>query len=273
MEKWLIYCLSLFTILSCSKQSSKEEKVAGTDCDLAELLYDQKGNQGSSHSQLYLDSAIRICPDFSKAYREKGVPYLKRGDYSTWFQYLNKAIELDPQSFLVIRAWCRTKFLHDYKGALEDFKAWDTMFEPGPRMVADNSIYSWMALCYAGLGDNTKALQCIDKSIEDAVREHGSEWVGLYDYFYRGNIKLAFNDFDGALADFDRQTELTDKIADVYYYKSIALLQLGRKKAAKEALFKARSLFINEQHIHDPYVEMPWQIWQEDIEEKIQVNF
>ncbi|MCL4640565.1 MAG: tetratricopeptide repeat protein [Olivibacter sp.] len=268
MEKWLIFCLNILFATSCkdNRPIKGQERI---DCERAELLYEQKGGQGSNRSQSYLDSAISICPTFSKGYREISVPYLKRGDYSTWLQYLDKAINHDPESYLGIRAWCKTKFLHDYRGALKDFKTWDTILYSGSRTVADNSMYSWMALCYAGLADMPSALGCIDRSIKEAIRDFGSDWVGLYDYFYRGNIKRELNDLEGALTDFNSQIRLTDKVADVYYYKGVVLLQLGRRQEAKANILKAKSLFSEGKHMHDPYIEIPWQIWKEDIDAEL----
>src|SRR5580765_8831766 len=60
------------------------------------LATEGEGPQGSRESQIKFDSAIRLCPGFDYAYREKSVPYLKRGDFITWKKWIDKAVALDP---------------------------------------------------------------------------------------------------------------------------------------------------------------------------------
>lgn len=263
-----IFCLSfcLFA-MACNGQ-----RKAGptTDCALAEQLYEQHGRQGSHRSQVYLDSAIRLCPDFAKAWREISVPYLKRGDYVTWLHYMDRAVELEPAYYLNIRGWCKIKFLHDYRGGLEDLLRYDQLVEGKLKMVGDYNIYAWIAIAKLGLKDSTSALEYLDKTIEEAL-EQGEDWLGLYDYLYRGILKLALKDHHGAMEDFDEQIRLYDKLADAHYYKGLALKQMGQGAKARTSLEKARQLFVGEgYHITDPYVEMPWQVYLEDIDARLE---
>lgn len=273
MGKWLTYCLSLCIIFNACRQQAKQQSgnTGWSDCELAERLYEEKGRQGSARSQHYLDSAIALCPAFAKAWHEKSVPYLKRGDYATWMQHINKAVELDPDSYLDIRGWCKVKFLHDYEGGMEDLLRYDTLIVGSPKMVGDFNIYTWIAFSKLGLQDSMGALACFDKSIDEAIQGFGAEWVGLYDYLYRGILKMEMKDYAGALQDFDRQLKHYEKLADGHYYRGVTLMLMGQMAGAKTALEKALRLFTGEgYHASDIYVEMPWQIYVEDIHEALE---
>lgn len=240
-------------------------------CAKAEILYAKNAWQGSYKSQQYLDSAFMLCPNMAKARHEKSVPFLKRGDYASWIAYLDEAIAIAPADFLDARAWCKAKFLHDYSGALADFKHFDSITTAEIKAVGDNNIYTWMGLCEYGLGNYQAALQFLDKSIAAATAVHGEDWVGLYDFIYRGNIKLALKDYQGALADFNKQVNHTEKLADAYYYRGIALHKLQNKKEAKEAYQQALHFFNHGYTMTDPYVEMPFKIYPDEVESALLV--
>lgn len=272
MEKLRIYFLSIFIFFSCNGNNATESKHFGvkddtlSNCAKAEMLFEEKGSQGTYRSQLYLDSAIKLCPSLAKAWREKGVPFLKRGDYATWLSYLNRAVEISPSDFLDIRAWCKVKFLHDYNGALEDFKNFDLLHAKNPKIIGDYNIYTWMALCETGLNNHEIALRYANKSIAISSKEHGEEWVGMYDFLYRGNIKLALKDYKGALEDFNKQLRNSDKLAEGYYYQGLAFLRQKKKKDAKKSFKKSIYYFTNGYTMSDPYVEMPFKVYLSDAE-------
>ncbi|QNL51946.1 hypothetical protein H8S90_10410 [Olivibacter sp. SDN3] len=265
-QKLAILCLSL-SLLACLSDRTTTLDEQENNCNLAEELYAHHGRQGSYLSQKLLDSSINLCPSYADAHHEISVPYLKRGDYSSWLKYLGRAVELEPEQYLGIQAWCKVKFLHDYRGALDDFLRLDSLNPVRKRIIADNDMYSWMALCAAGLGDMTGALAYIDSSINTAIRDNGEEWVGMFDFFYRGNIKMALEDYIGAISDFDKQLKLSSNLIDAYYYKGTAYLKLGKSKEAKESFNQAKLLHAADgYHIEDPYVEMPWRVYTEEIE-------
>ncbi len=268
MEKWWIYCLSGVTVAACVQPSTEQGDTIGlSDCELAEQLYEEKGSQGSARSQQYLDSAIMLCPTFAKAWHEKSVPYLKRGDYATWMGLMDKAVDLAPDLYLDIRGWCKIKFLHDYEGGLADLQRYDTLVTGSPKMVGDFNVYTWMGLAKVGLRDSTAALAYFDKTIDEAIAHLGAEWVGNYDYLYRGILKMELKDDEGALADFERQIAHYESLADGHYYKGLILAKMGRRTAARQCFERAKTLFSGEgYHAQDPYVEMPWQIYLEDID-------
>ncbi|WP_157278616.1 tetratricopeptide repeat protein [Olivibacter sitiensis] len=259
-----IFCLSLCLVIAACNGPKKADPI--TDCELAEELYERHGRQGSHRSQIYLDSAIKLCPSLAKAWREISVPYLKRGDYATWSHYMDRAVELEPAHYLNVRGWCKIKFLHDYEGGLDDLLRYDQLIESDLKIAGEYNLYTWMAFAKLGLGDSLAALEYFNKSIESALAK-GEEWIGQYDYLYRGILKLELKNYDGAMQDFDEQIRLYDKLADVHYYKGLTWQRMGQGSKAQAALRRAHQLFTDEgNHISDPYVEMPWEIYLEDID-------
>jgi tetratricopeptide (TPR) repeat protein len=229
--------------------------------------------QGSALSQHYLDSAIHICPDYANAWREISVPYLKRGDFPTWRNYIDKAVTLQPRLYLGVRGWCRYKFLHDFEGALQDLQQLDTLTsgEPGPSGDGSYNLYIVMALCERGLGNYDAAFHYFALGIDSVRARQGPIWVGFYDYVHRAVLRMKQGDYRGALNDLDLQMEKTDKYAETAYYRGLAFAALGRTKEARAALQKARALFITDgYHFSDVYCEVQDEVYLEDIDRALE---
>ena len=228
--------------------------------------------QGSRGSQQTLDSALYYWPEYAEAWREKSVPYLKRGDFLTWRKYMDKAVQLRPEKFLGVRGWCRFKFLRDYAGALDDLKKFNTLvpFDPGQSGDGNYSLYVVMGLCERELGDFTAAMHYFSMGIDSAIAQKGFEWIGLYDYLHRAVTRMRVKDYAGALTDLDLQVKKYPKFAETYYYRGKVLLALGRQEEAKIALEKSKTLFVSGgYHFTDPYCEMLDEVYLEDIEEAL----
>jgi tetratricopeptide (TPR) repeat protein len=228
--------------------------------------------QGSIESQHLLDSALSYWPEYAEAWREKSVPYLKRGDFLTWRKYMDRAVQLRPEKFLGVRGWCRFKFLRDYEGALDDLKKFNvlTPFDPGQSGDGNYSLYVVMGLCARELGHTAEAFRYFSMGIDSAVAQKGLEWVGLYDYLHRAVTRMRVKDYTGALSDLDFQQKKYSKFAETSYYRGQTLLALGRKEEARIAFEKAKTLFVSEgYHFSDLYSEMMDEVYLEDIEEAL----
>ena len=120
MELLKKYCPNLFVFyffistmlksqINCSVFESPNCKEA------CELVKKAEQYQGLNYSQMAFDEAIKLCPSFDYAYREKSVPYLKRGDFVTWKKLIDKAVELNPKQNLGYRGWCQYQFLRNFQ--------------------------------------------------------------------------------------------------------------------------------------------------------------
>jgi hypothetical protein len=227
--------------------------------------------QGSVQCQYYLDSAIAICPGFAPAWHEKSVPYLKRGDFITWRKLIDKAVDLDPLSFLQYRGWCRFKFLRDYEGALSDLQRFDTLtgFSHTSSNDGNYELHVVMALCERELGHPDAAFRYFAIGIDSVGRESGFSAIGLYDYLHLAVTKLKAGDAAGAILALQRENAKYDKFAETWYYLGMACLLTDKKELAKTYLLHARAL-MNDQsgkyHMYDIYCEMPDTIYESDID-------
>lgn len=226
--------------------------------------------QGSPESQRNLDSAIQLCPTYAMAWRERGVAYLKRGDFGNWAPNINKAIELEPLGFLGIRGWCRFDFLRDYEGAIADLTRLDTLVGFHTMYASDYNIYLIIGEANAALGNYDEALLYYDKDINNTIKERGASWVGLYDYLYRGILKYKMGNLTGALDDFDNEIKMYESLADPYYFKGLVYAKLGKNEDAVKYLLKALELINGKGFKHkDPYCEVQEEIYVSDVEETL----
>ena len=86
MEKFQRYYLSFLLLIVYTNTIAQVNcnAVEGENCKKACELYNWASDlQGLAESQEAFDKAIELCPDFSYAYMEKAVPYLKNGDFIT----------------------------------------------------------------------------------------------------------------------------------------------------------------------------------------------
>lgn len=269
----ILLCLALYgcintgyTQINCLAFTDSAHKKA---CE----LYNRADSfaQGSFKSQLYMDSAIRICPDFSYAWRELGVPYLKRGDFYTWRKYIDKAVALNPSTYLIIRGWCRFKFVRDYEGALQDLQNVDTL----PKYILPRSgdgywnVYTMAALCQQQLGNYAEALNYFNLALDTVVVKYGYHQTDMFGYLYRAVLKIQTGDYNSALEDLDLQEKRCNNYMETAYYKGLAWQGMHNQEKASQYFKEANRLYTEGYHFSDPYCEMPQAVYISDIKNKL----
>lgn len=269
---WLLVLLpaGVFGQYNCSIYTDSSYARACRIYNAVDSLY-----QGSVRCQYYLDSAIAVCPGFAPAWHEKSVPYLKRGDFVTWRRLLDKAVDLDPLSFLPYRGWCRFKFLRDYEGALLDLRVFDSL--TGGRHQSSNDgnyeLHVVMALCERELGHMEAAFRYFAIGIDSVEAQSGPAATGLYDYLHLGVTKMRTGDLPGAIRALEQENRKYDHFADTYYYLGMVYLLEGQRGPAKANLLRARELMHDHSgkyHVYDIYCEMPDVVYPGDIEAALQ---
>src|SRR5258706_11553359 len=107
MRIFILSSLLLISVKGIGQQNCNIYKWSNNEaCFQACNLVDaDKSPQGSRESQLLFDKALSMCPALDYVYREKAVPYLKRGDFITWKKLIDKAVELNPSAWLGVRGW------------------------------------------------------------------------------------------------------------------------------------------------------------------------
>jgi tetratricopeptide (TPR) repeat protein len=206
--------------------------------------------QGSKASQMHFDKAIALCPSFDYAFREKSVPYLKRGDFITWKRLMDEAMRLNPAAYLGVRGWCRYKFVADYGGAIQDIEMLDSLvnFDLGYTGDGDYHLQFIRALGYKGLGQKQKAIEIIEEHMG------GEKYNALsYDYLHAGVLYLQTGDYKKAIAHLNQQKTINDHLAETYYYLALAYRKLHNKEAWEKNITKAREYYLKGRTRTDPY--------------------
>ena len=171
--------------------------------------------QGTKSSQQQFDKAIELCPSLDYAYREKSVPYLKRGDFATWKKLIDKAVDLNPTLHLGARGWCKYQFLRDYQGAIMDFEQLEllTSSDIGYSVNGDYHLKIAKALCYKALGQKNVAIEIIESQLAQ------NNYTAMpYDFLHLGVLKMETGDAAGAIEYLNKSIAYNDFLAEAHYY-------------------------------------------------------
>lgn len=221
----------------------------GQDCRNVDAVLENAWKRFGVASEKWvavLDSAIAACPNNPRLWGDKAMGYMIRGEFVEGMAYLEKAVALDPFIYLGNRAWYRMRYLRDYKGALADLDRLEMVAGHSLVYVTNTHMYMLMGICQRELSNNEKALELFDKGINEQIASKGPEWVGLYDYLYRGILKHRMGDHEGAIKDFDQQQKQYELLADTYYYRGLAYAEVGRKDEARQDFQRAKDLLLGE---------------------------
>jgi tetratricopeptide (TPR) repeat protein len=247
-------------------------KAQTRDCRDVQFLLERvwKHEQGSAQWQATIDSAINICPDNARLWGDKTMAHMLRGDFVEAMKFANKAAALDPHYFLGSRAWYRINYIHDYKGAIADIDELERISGRSFVYVTNIHMYMLKGVAYRQMGNMEKALEAYNLAIDEQVKERGPEWVGSYDYLFRGILKYRMNDMDGAIEDLTRQVKEYEALADTYYYRGLAYASVGRKDEARQDLQHAKELILGDgQRRWEPVFVLPDEVYLSDVEKAL----
>lgn len=222
--------------------------------------------QGTRSSQQQFDKAIELCPSLDYAYREKSVPYLKRGDFVTWRKLIDKAVELNPLLHLGARGWCRYHFLRDYKGGIDDFERLEsiTKFDIGYSVNGEYHLNIVKALCYKALGQKSKAVEIMKKQLA----QKGYTPM-TYDYLHLGVLKMETGDTDGGIEYLKKSIAFNDYLAEPYYYLGLIYKKQNLTKEYKENMEKAKTYYLKGYTRFDTYAHPMDKVYLADIEREL----
>jgi tetratricopeptide (TPR) repeat protein len=258
-------------LLSVSVIAIAQDKPA-SDCRDINFLLERvwKHYVGSEKWMKTMDSVINICPNNSRLWGDKGMAYMIRGEYVEGLAYLEKAVSIDPFYYLGNRAWYRMRYLHDYEGAIADLEQLEKVAGQTLVYVTNAHMYILKGLAYKELGNAQKALELYDIAINEQIASKGAEWLGLYDYLYRGILKFRMGDYDGAIEDLNLEVKQYESLADTYYFRGMAYAATGRKDEARLDLQRAKELMMSEgQKRWESFVILPDEIFLSDIDKAL----
>lgn len=162
MGKWLTLFLSLAAFCvkgqnpiqkpDCSSKKIQDSLIGRYVTNGAKKL---RGTYNHPAWQLYLDSAIAVCPNIAYVYQQKALPYIKNGDYEKAMLLDTKAAELDPRRYTAYLGFLKCILTKDYEGGLADFKKAQVLIPNGFEM--DHSYLFYQGLCNLELGNYDEA--------------------------------------------------------------------------------------------------------------------
>lgn len=214
------------------------------DCKIAcEKAYKPKGPQGSRKSQKIFDELINLCPDYAYAHYEKSVPYLKRGLIDQWRSMIDRAVKLEPETYLLNRGCNQIQFFRNYKNGIEDLDRLTEIrgsFNIGFTNSGEYHAQMIRAIAYRKIGD-------LDKSIEIMEELVNSKWYNqdLYDYLHIGISYLEAGRLDDAKSAFDKQNA-ENEFAETYYYMAKLFELQGKLPESISMIENAKDLYENE---------------------------
>lgn len=270
MERLLKYCLSFLIIaafFSCEKGASKltlKERRAE-----AEKVFSAGSHlpQGSPKSMTRIQDAINIDPTFEPAVYALSVAYLKRGMPHKWKPQYDKAVKLDSVTRIPWRGYLYLWFYRDYKKAIADFDASDTLTPNFIDAPQGHSVDYWRGIAYLGLRNYEKSNWYFEKHIAKETEDFGEDYVDLTAFLYNGIAYYETGNFEKAHRNFDKQLQYSRNLsADAKYYKALILKEENKTEEAKKLVNSAISDFKTGYFNSRPYVETLRQIYIEDLE-------
>jgi tetratricopeptide (TPR) repeat protein len=239
----------------------------------AEAYLDSAYTQYSIYTlegQRKADTALMIDPTFAAAWQQKAMPHLKNGDFPHWIELIDKAVRLDSARWLDYRAFCKIVFMKDYDGGLQDINRAQKRLPKEKLFVMDHTYDYWRSLCYMETGRLDSALFFMQKSIDEQVKDRGLEWTHYGDLFYLGVLFFDKGQIGKAEYYIDASLKKSGSFPDALYYKTLILLQLGKKGEALEVfnrLVIAREKGYRMNEDNEIYANYPRQIGEGEVDD------
>jgi tetratricopeptide (TPR) repeat protein len=225
--------------------------------------------QFSYEYQKALEDALAIDSSFSYAYSAMSTAYLKSGDFVTWMELMNKAVEYAPADHLDYRGWCRFQFFRDYEGAIEDIMRLKTLNKNhiGFSVNGDYHLDVALALCYKATDRTDEAILIMENKMEDS-----QFMTGLYDHLHLGVMYLEKGEYQKALEQCKLQENKND-LAENRFYAAIIYRFLSDEDSYSHQLKLAKQYYTNGKKMFDPYTEHIDKIFLTDITNEENAGF
>ncbi len=213
------------------------------------------------------DEAIELNQDNSEAWMERSVLINKAGDFGKGFEYLNKAVELEPEKHLGYRGWIRLRKMRDYDKALIDFDRLDSLTPNVVDAPWGEDIDFLRGECHYGNKDYQKAIKAFNQSIINQEED----WADVHTFVYLGLCEFELGNYEKAISEFQRALKQSEYVPESFFGMAKAYQKLGQIEKAKENILKAE----NNMHYKrdDAYNEFLNEIYMSEIQEfKKQLN-
>lgn len=183
------------------------------------------------------ETAIEYDQNNSDTWMERSVYFNKAGDFEKGFEYLNKAVELDPDLHLGYRGWIRLRKMRDYDKALIDFDRLDSLTPDFADAPWGEGIDFLRGECYFGKKDYQKAIELFNRNIKNQKED----WADIHSFVYLGLCEYGLGNYEKAITEFKRALKQTENVPESYFGMAKAYQKLGQSEKAKENILKAEN--------------------------------
>ncbi|MCR1026998.1 tetratricopeptide repeat protein [Cellulophaga baltica] len=186
------------------------------------------------------DAAIELNQDNSDAWMERSVLINKAGDFNRGFEYLDKAVELEPAKHLGYRGWIRLRKMRDYDKALIDFDRLDSLTPNVVDAPWGEDIDFLRGECHYGNKDYQNAIKAFNQS----VINQEEDWADIHTFVYLGLCEYELGNLEKAISEFHRALKQSENICEAHFGLAKTYQKLGDFNLAKTHLDKAEKSFI-----------------------------
>ncbi len=259
MAKSLILFLSVWlAVLFCNAQT-KQDSAVRCDCnnqavrDSLKLRYLDSGVlkywYNDPRWDLYCDSLIHICPNIAEVYQLKAVPFIKNGDYAIAFPLEDKAVELDPVTFLSYRGFLKCIFTKDYRGAIIDFTKAQQLVPNSYEM--DHTFFFYIGLSYLELKNYKRAEEALQQDVAIETGGDTAQSIHFNTAFYLGVLYYEMKNDALARKYLLQCLHTYEQHPDANYYLGLLYKRKKNKALAAKYLLNAKKSFVDKYKINE----------------------
>ncbi len=224
------------TVEAISKEKKTEQqKIIDAhlnNCALKFPLYSQE-------RQKCLDAGLEKDPSIAYLWQQKAMPLFKQGKYEVGMEFIDKAVEINPERWQPYRVFIKCIFAKTYQAAIVDFQ--DLLEKYGNGYVMDHSYKFHIGLSYLQLNEFEKAEAFFAEDLREQAEQWGEDGQHHLDLLYYGIAKFEQGKLKDAITQFDKSLQKYPKFSDAQYYKAMCLYRMQRGNEASELMALAKT--------------------------------
>jgi tetratricopeptide (TPR) repeat protein len=193
----------------------------------------------SRERQECLDAGLAKDPTIAYLWQQKAMPLFKQGKYEIGMEYIDKAVEIDPERWQPYRAFIKVIFAKTYRAGIADFK--DLLEKYGNAYVMDHTYKFHIGLSYLQLNEFEKAEAIFAEDLQEQREQWGEDGEHHLDLFYYGISKYELGKCEEAIEIFNKALKIYPNFAEVQYYKAICLYKLEKPEEAMGLMESAQA--------------------------------